>query len=171
MRKLALFLLIVFGSTAYSSESKKDFHFNLGFGYSYVDSDLKDTGSLGIGLDVGFGLTEKFSLVGLQKNVFYEIGNTDIVHAVSALGVTFYLNKLYFTGAVGVANTQKNYSFDLFSGNFGDGYVIELGIELIPQIALEFYWTQANTTASSSGDVIFPKDHTTFNIAVVAMVY
>ena len=171
MRKLIIILFVLYSTTGLSSDSKKGFHFNLGFGYSYVDSDLKDTGSMGIGFDLGIGLTESFSIIATQKNVFYEMGPADIVHSVSALGVTFYLNNLYFTGAVGVAATDTDYSLDLISGDFGDGYILAIGLELISHLALEFYWTQASIGPSSGGGVDFAVDYTTFNIAIVGMLY
>ena len=107
-----------------------------------MDSDLKDTGSMGIGFDLGIGLTESFSIIATQKNVFYEMGPRRHCTRCFRSWRNFLSEWPYFTGAIGVAATDNEYSLDLISGDFGDGYILAIGLELISHLALEFYWTQ-----------------------------
>jgi hypothetical protein len=178
MQKILLIFSLLFSTHALSFDgSKAGFMLNLGAGYSFVDmsdsgADIsKKTGSLGTGIDIGWGINERWAILAVQKAVFYDFSNEDLVHAVSGIGAMFSFEHLYISGSIGVGSTGKEYSLDLIEGSFGEAFTLGVGMNLISHLGLELYTTYSKADSKTSGDFTLPREHVTFNLAVVALLF
>ena len=94
MKKILFAIALLISTHGFSFDgSKAGFMLNLGLGYSYVDmSDSavdisKKTGALGGALDIGWGITERWAILGVQRSTFYELSGKSLVHAVTGLSL------------------------------------------------------------------------------------
>lgn len=178
MKKLLCAIVLMLSTKGLAFDgSKAGFMLNIGAGYSYVDMgdsgvDLsKQTGALGAGLDIGWGITERWAILAVQRAAFYDLSNQDLVHAVTGIGAMFSLEHLYFSGSIGVGNVGKEYSLDLISGTFGEAFTLGIGLNLIRHLGLELYTTYSKTGSKTSGDFALPREHITVNLALMALLF